>query len=497
MLSTQPHILLIGTLLISLAGSVVAQCTNKPFAPCKLYETADVAFIGTVKAINYSAPMAEGSGISKKILRNKEILLTVKEAFKGNAEKQTEITLTTTQIQRRASSGELVFLKYVDADCPFDEFVQDETYLVYAKHNSSTPGLALFADHAVIVSEADSAITYLHNRKTGNLNAMLYGRVVRKIRPLDYDLGNMPKRPIRNVKVEIQSDTQRFTTTTDETGNYLFSDIPPGEYVIRYDVPEGLEAEGNSKKLNLSAQPCRQYDMEALTTGQISGTVFSHEGRPKAVEVELIVATEINTPNPRKFIVSADWQSGKFEFKNIPPAQYLLGVNLSKLCHQQAQHGRISSWEVTCRPRLYYPNVSEISQATLIDLTEGEQRKDFDLRLPSPFSKRTISGVAVFPDGKPVVNAEISLMVVDGDSVTFGELAKTDEYGRFSISAYNDLKSWVSAVVNIKGKYLHSEPLEFSMNGDINGIKLMLSSPGKFCALCYNKYRKRKGSPPQ
>ncbi len=486
--------LFVVTFWIGFVCATSAQCTNKPFAPCKLYETTDAVFIGTVKEINYSEPFDEGTGISKKILRNKAVLLTIKESFKGIAEKQTEIVLTAMQMQKRSALGELVFEKYVDVDCPYDEFVQDETYLVYARRKSSARKSVFIAEQAITVGEADGASTCLRNRKAEKSSAMLYGKVVRKIRPL-HDFGDMPKRPISNIKVEIQSGTQHFTTTTDEKGNYLFSDIPPDEYSIRCDLPEGLDAENNVKKLTVSAQACKEYDIVALTVGQISGAVLNHEGKPKAVEVELVVAAEAGKPKPRRFVVSVDWQSGKFEFKNIPPAQYFLGFNLSKLCSQEAQHGR--GWHFSCQPRTYYPGVSDIAQATLINLAEGEQLKDFDFRLLPPFSKRTISGAVLLPDGKPAANAEVTLMIVQGESVEFGGLTKTDEYGRFSIPAYNELKSWLSALVSIKGKYLHSEPIEFSSNGDSNGIKLVVSSSGKFCSLCYNKYWKRKGTPPQ
>jgi hypothetical protein len=503
MLSNRSLILFTVAFLIWLASIANAQCTNKPFAPCKLYETADAVFIGTVKEIGYSEPFDDGIGMSKKILRHKTALLTIKESFKGIAEKQTEITVTTTQIQKRSQSGELAFEKYIYVefmgetafDCPFDEFSQDETYLVYAKRKTSERKSSFFADYAATVGDATDAITYLRNRVAGNPGAMLYGRVTRKMRPLDYDFGDMPKRPFRNIKVEIQSETQHFITTTDENGNYLFSDIPPGEYSIKCDLPERLDTENNAKKLTLSAQSCMEYDIEVLTTGQISGTVLDHEGKPKLLEVELVVAAEAKNAKPHKFVVYSDWQSGKFEFKNIPPAQYFLGFHLSKLCNQYTAHGGEGS--VSCRPRTYYPGVTDITQATLINLAEGEQLKDFDFRLPPPFSRRTISGVTVMPDSKPASNAEVTLMISQGESVEFGGFTKTDEYGRFSVSAYDELTSWVSAVVNIKGKYLHSEPTELSNNGDIYGIKLVVSSSGKFCSLCYNKYWKRKGTPPQ
>lgn len=426
--------------------------------------------------------------------REKTTLFEIKEHFKGIGEKQTEIAITTFEYLRESRTNKATFEKQPNQGCVFYEFNDGESYLVYANKagQEKKDGLVVWSGQAMLLAEADGAINYLRHRLAGPQSATLYGRVVRKMRPLGDDLGNMPKRPFRNIQVELQSATQRFVTTTDEKGNYLFSDIPPGEYSINCDLPARLEAEMNAKKLTLSAQFCKEHNIEALTTGQVSGTVLDHEGKPKFAEVELVVAEEANSPKPRRFVVSADWQSGKFEFKHIPPAQYFLGVNLSKLC-RPGYYGE----DFSCRPRTYYPGVSDVAQATLITLTESEQLKDFDFRLSPPFSTRTISGFACLPGGKPAANAEISLMIVQGESVEVGRFTKTDEYGRFSISAYNDLKSWISANIKVRGKDWHSEPMELSANGDINGVRLVLSSSGKFCSLCYSKYWKRKGTAPQ
>ncbi len=491
MLSNQSRILLIGTFLIGLVCVVSAQCTNKPFAPCKLYETADVVLIGTVKEINYSEPFDEGTGISKKILRNKLVLLTIKESFKGIAEKQTEIVLTAIQMQKRSALGELVFEKYVDVDCPYDEFVQDETYLVYAKRKSSERNSVFLADHAMLVAEADGVVRYLRNRIAGNPSAMLYGRVVRKVKSFGFGFPETIERPIRNIKVEIQSEKQTFTTMTDEKGTYLFSEIPPDEYSIKSDLPNGLEVENKAGKVSLTTGACIEQNMVALSNGQISGTLFTEKGEPKAgTIVELVVASEANKTNPRVFEVTSDNQSGKFEFKNLPPSQYFLGFSLTKSLPNPYSYKPI-------HPRTYYPGVTDISQATLITLAEGEHLKDFDFRLFPPLTERIISGVAVRSDGKPVANADIVLMISQYEFNESGGVAKTDDYGRFSLKAYNDLKYWINANIKIKGEDKHSEPIELSTNGDLNGLRLVVSSSGKFCSLCYNKYWKRKGTPPQ
>ncbi len=502
--SKQSQILFIGAFLIWLTAVVNAQCENKAVAPpCKLFAETDVVFIGRVTEAVFSEPDEFYSTSSSKVTqRKKNISFEIKESFKGTKEKQTEITLTVHQIQQRSQSGELAFVKYAREDCPYDEFTKDETYLVYAKNKSEEkePPL-IFAISATLVSEADNAITYLRNLKEGKQGAIVYGRVVRKLSRLGTPFGDLLERPIRNTKVELKSEKQIFTTSTDEKGSYFFSEIPQGEYSIKADLPERLEVESDIKKISLSSKSCTEKNIIALTNGRISGAVFNHEGESiKYLQLELVIASDIGKLKSRQFEVHLD-EEGKFEFKNIPPEKYFLGFSLGKTCSPQINNrgSRTHSLPVYayCQSRTYYPGVAEISQAIPINLSEGETVKDLDFRLLPPLSDRNISGIARTSDGHPIVNADIVLMVSRDELNESGGLTKTDEYGRFSIRAYNGLKYWLNANIKIKNEDEHSEPIELPLNGDVHGIKLIVSSSGKFCSLCYTKYWKRKGTPQQ
>ena len=498
--SKKSLILFIGAFLIGLTSFANAQCENKATAPCKLYEDADAVFIGTVRELSYSEPFEEVEGLSKRVLRKKRTFFEIKESFKGISEKQNEFVISTEQIQKKSPTDELTFDWYLLERCSSYEFAENKTYIVFATTNLPSKDFVVSFEQVLLLDDAKIATTYLQNLKIQKHSAILYGKVTRKVKPLGFAITDTIERPIRNTKVEIQSEKQIFTTTTDEKGNYLFSEIPSDEYSVKVDLPERLEVKIPINKLSLSEKSCTEQNIIVLTTGQISGIVFNHDGQPlQRLELELVIASEVGKSKPRKFEILSG-QEGKFEFKNIPPAQYLLGYKLDKTCSPEIYRSkRIHSqaWPVNCQPRTFYPGVAEISQAIPINLSEGEEVKDLDFRLLPPLSGRNISGIALTPNGHPIVNADIVLMVLRDEFNESGGLTKTDEYGRFSIRAYNSLKYWVNANIKIKSEAKHSEPMELPLNGDVNGIKLIVSSSGKFCSLCYNKYWKRKGAPQQ
>ncbi len=499
--SKQSLILILGIFLIGLISVANAQCENKAVAPpCKLFADADVVFIGRVKEIVFSEPSEFYSNASSKInQRKKNISFEIKESFKGIGEKQTEITLSIHQIQQRSQSGALEFVKNTYTFfCVFDEFIKDDSYLVYAKKEPSEKDVLLFPYQAAPISEVDNSIQYLRDSKNSS-QAFLFGSVVRKV-SLAGGYGNIIERPLRNTRVEIRSKKETFTTTTDEKGNYYFSKIPPDEYVLHADLPEHLEDEIGNKKILVAASACTEHKVVGLTNGSIAGTLFNYEGQPISGLVSLLVASESGRPNQREFTVDVKWQTGEFEFKNIPPSQYYLVYGADRTCQGVLLLGtrrHTKQIPTHCQPRTYFPSVPEASQATLINLSEGEEIKDLELHLLPPIKARTISGVARMPDGKTLVNADIVLMLFQDERNESAGLIKTDEYGRFSIPAYEGLKYWINANVKIKNEFKHSEPRDLPLNGDVNSVELIVSSSGKYCSLCYNKYWKRKGSPQQ
>ncbi len=496
------HNLILISFLFWVVTQINAQCVNLSSAPCKLYEKATTVFIGTVKEISYSEPYEEGTGISKKILRKKITSFAIKESFKGLAEKQNEFAVSALQLQKKSPTGELKFEKHFYEGCFSYEFAENDTYLVFADRSSVNKDFLVYPERALPVNDASIAITYLHNLKTGKQSAILYGRVLRKVRQLGTFFEETIERPIRNIKVEIQNEKGKFTSTTDEKGDYLFSEIPPGEYFIKYDLPDQVAAENNSKKISLSTKSCNEENLLVPTTGQISGIVFDHKGRASGdISVELMPVNQAANSRTNVFVAKSERYSGKFEFKAIPAGQYYLGFSLiSSYSGCMPGYFRYSQYCL----HTYYPGVSDISLATLIRLGEGEKLENYDLQLLPPLTERTISGIVLWPDGRPVVNAVIVIAELkpatqwnwhrfaQSDNIT-----NTDAYGRFSLKAFSELNFWINANIKIKGEDKHSEPIDLPLNGDVKGIKLVISSSGKFCSLCYSKYWNRKGTPNQ
>jgi hypothetical protein len=79
---------------------------------------------------------------------------------------------------------------------------------------------------------------------------------------------------------------ERFYALTDEQGNYVFADIPPGEYLVAITV--NLDNEGDS--------PCQEFEKEVLgmkvRTYVINGVGYMAVLQPGGTILTVQTATE-------------------------------------------------------------------------------------------------------------------------------------------------------------------------------------------------------------
>ena len=119
---------------------------------------------------------------------------------------------------------------------------------------------------------------------------------------------------------------------------------------------------------------------------------------------------------------------GRYEFKGMPPGRYIIRIRSDR---EQANSGRPF-------PVLYHENVTEAARASVVHIGEGERVEGYDIHLPPLPGERTVSGVAVWPDGQPAAGVSISCTTENADvPVVYG--VQADEAGRFSFKVYEGI----------------------------------------------------------
>ena len=186
-----------------------------------------------------------------------------------------------------------------------------------------------------------------------------------------YEAADQEGKPIRDVKVTLSSGPQRLATTTSSLGKYAFAGIPPGAYRLSAGI-EGYRPVETA--VVVAAKGCVHRDIHLQEDRVIEGTVRNQAGEPVGeVVVDLIPTDPRVTPPHPAFLMGISDETGKYSIEGIPPGEYF--VILAK--------GKIPSKDHPYR-RTYFPDTTDIRQATPVLVGAGTFHRQIDLRLPVP-----------------------------------------------------------------------------------------------------------------
>ena len=141
----------------------------------------------------------------------------------------------------------------------------------------------------------------------------------------------IPDDPLPNIKLKLRSKDDRFATSTDGNGIYTFYDVHAGQYQFTANLPVRMEL--TQKTLNgplptfkIPNGACYEYNVDALPTGRIHGSVRGPDGKPLAnASVELYRAGAYDDSRPGLW--GFQGPKGDFEFDHVGPGEYILVFN--------------------------------------------------------------------------------------------------------------------------------------------------------------------------
>lgn len=426
--------------LIGGAGTRAFACSCAgPSAPCEEYWEASAVFIGTV---------IEGH------------LANVKEA--GYEHQMNAVRLSIDEAFRGVEGAEVEVLTGLGGgDCGFG-FRRAQQFLVYAYRDKEDQKLYTnICTRTRAISEADPDLVYIRGLSKAKAGGTISGEVVRAHRN---ETGGSKNEPLAGVTVTIDGP-QKAEAVTDAKGTFKIEGIQPGEYTVVPAAPKGLATRGPDKKVTVADRGCAVVYFWLESNARIGGRVISAEGFP----VKNPALTLIDADKPR-YQGHTDYaygdETGGYSFKLIPPGRYVILLRYDGML--TSQHRPF--------PLIYYPGVTEKSQAHIFTITEG-QTIDLDIKVPPLPAESEIRGQVVWPDGKPASTASVGYMIPN-DSVFYG--VKVDEAGRFSFKVYTGMTLNVSASVEVtKGKFASANSGSIVTGVNTEPLKLVLTPPAQ------------------
>ncbi|HEX7176253.1 MAG TPA: carboxypeptidase-like regulatory domain-containing protein [Pyrinomonadaceae bacterium] len=419
--------------------------------PCEAYWRASAVFVGQVVGVS-NVRVEEGEGENKHEQGWRAFRFAVERPLRGVADAYVEV-LT-------GGGG---------GDCGYG-FERGGRYIIYAYRDEKTQRLYTgICSRTQPVAEAGEDLRYIDGLSQGPpAGGAIYGQVLRARREKDDEGSERDASvPVSGAKIEAAGKGKTFRAETDAEGKYRFGGLPPGEYVLKLDLPKTLMVNEPERKVRIDERGCAVASFYADENGRLSGRVFDAAGRPASRVSLQLSAAESGEQSLRGPVGYATTDAeGRYEVKGIPPGRYIIRI-------------RFDGEPTASRPFpvLYHENVTEAARARVVQISEGEHVEDYDIRLPPLPGERVVSGVVVWPDGQPAAGVTISY-TSDIPNMLIGDAATADEAGRFSFKVYEGIGMKLSVSVNrADGSWVNSNIANVPATGAVGEIRIVVPRP--------------------
>ena len=341
-------------------------------------------FLGTVTAIEdmpYAAPKSEGSsdpsGATVDIVASRltRYHFRIDEKFAGP---------DTAEID--------VFAGGDDGDCAY-RFRKGAQYLVFTQEETEGRLFATICNGTRPASEAIALIPQLRAMRNGTHVASVFG-TLRRADPPFLAPPDDPDDPVPDVSLKLRSNVDRFETSTDQNGVYSFYDVHAGEYRFTANLPPRTELTqktltGGLPPFKIPDGACFEYNVNALPTGHIRGSVLGANGKPLSLaSVELYRTGSYADSKPGLWAYQGD--KGVFDFDHIGPGDYIIVFNRANRKDPNSPY-----------PRTFYPGVANVDDAQPIHLDDGQQLTKVNFRLTEGLPTRKIRVHVKWEKGRP------------------------------------------------------------------------------------------------
>lgn len=436
--------LALAALLLDTRKVEACSCVREKPTVLESYEGSDIVVVARIVSVETPEKAVDGVRLAK---------LIVEKCFKGYLKPGAEMTFE--------HGGGCLF--------NFEEDDIGTQFLFYlpAKQKGQKLWSATYCGRSKNVDDAADDLLYLENLANARGKTRLSGTLsfyqISRFEDKDTLFQTLSGRRIRVI-----CENHTYELVTNKAGVYEIYGLPPGAYTIEPEIPDGWKIDDSARSTRWSAP---EYKNERTTRKHPFRLILEAErhayfdfayGFATALRGRLLdtagkgmkgVCVTIVSGQARDCFCKCEYtdDEGAFDIDDIPPGQYVVAVN---------KDAKISS--VAPFHTLYYPGTFEREKAAVLTVGPGQISEGLNILVPKMEETVTVEGVALFSDGKPVVNALVQFEPDKTSAAVDGRAwARTDSTGRFAIKILTGLSGIMyDEMFTYSGEYLNCPKLE-------------------------------------
>ena len=280
-------------------------------------------------------------------------------------------------------------------------------------------------------------------------------------------------------------------TVTDSEGYYSLSQLAPAQYQIATLTPNLTAAEtasgpsygfsylGSSKNIILAAgEMVGEIDIKLVRGGVITGRITDRDSKPAVEERVTLLPVDENgnparggTPLPYNNQMYQTDDRGMYRIYGLPAGRYKVSVG------SVPGGGIVSFSRRPYYPRIFYPDVSDQAKASIIELNEGGEVTNIDIKVGSSAESYSASGRVIDSEsGLPLPGARLGFVLntnnQDRPGSFYNGLA-TDSRGEFKIDGLGPGRYGAYVATDFDGGEYYSDPTYFEViDKDVSGVEI-------------------------
>lgn len=425
-------------------------CSNAPPGTCAGLQQSDVVFLGTVTEVAAEPLVPPSAGTASSPETN--VSGAAPDANVAAASTATPVTHYSFHVDEKfagADSRDIdIFSGGDDGDCGY-RFQKGQQYIVFTHQESDGRFFATICNGTRTAIDGRALLPQLRAMREGQRVASVFGVLRRADPPFLGPPDASPRRAtakdppddlsdpdsLPRVALKLESRDDRFQTSTDANGVYSIYDVHAGEYQFSASLPSRMllslkSMPGELPPFTIPNGACFEYDVEALPTGHIQGSVLGPDGKPLPIaSVELYRVGHYDDSRPGLW--GFQGATGLFDLDHVGPGQYILVFNRE---NKQDPNSPF--------PRAFYPGVGSIAKAKPIALKDGQDLSGLKLKLANGYSSHELRVHLKWTGPRPPGGVTVAAMASEGDNPSAEKMG--DALYRFTLlaSANYTISAW-------------------------------------------------------
>ena len=268
--------------------------------------------------------------------------------------------------------------------------------------------------------------------------------------------------------------------TTDQDGFYRVTDVPPGNYEVTPSAPAYVLVDaigGRGKSVIVGeGENVDGINFSLVRGGVVTGKVTDADGRPViAQQINLFPADAFDRQGPDRMVYPTTGAQtddrGIYRAFGLRPGRYKIATGRG----EESFGGPYFPMRTTYR-QVFHPDVTEHSKATIIEVSEGSEAKDVDIKLGAVMQTFSVSGRLIDEKGLPVPNVRFGLQRIVGQRPEFtGSSMVSTAQGEFFAEGLIPGKYGIYLFQNISTD-MRADAISFDIiDQDVTGVIIKLT----------------------